>query len=64
MKRETIDAMDALMQFADAMQQGVTVLDLQEAMQLAIADGHDMLAIDLAMAQVALERCQTHQAVT
>jgi hypothetical protein len=55
MKTAAMDAMKALFQFADAMDEDVSIKDLQDVMELAISEGHDMLLIALTMAQIALK---------
>jgi len=52
-----IDAMDAVFAFSEAMTEGdLTILDLQNVIRLAVADGHEMLQIQIAMLSVALEK--------
>lgn len=57
-----IDAMEALFDFAEAMEKGVTALELAEVMKDAIAGGHSRLAIGLVMAQFALRIADPDQA--
>ena len=59
---EVIDAMQAIFDLAIAIEKDVTIGELEDVMRDAISDGHDMLAIALSMASIALNRTnpQTH----
>lgn len=55
LSRHQIDAMDAIFAFSKAMSDGnLSTLDLREVMRQAIADGHEMLAVQIIMATEAL----------
>jgi hypothetical protein len=58
MTRQTKDAMNALLSFSQAMDKGVSIADLTEAMNLAIEDGHGMFEVQISMALNALRLCQ------
>lgn len=55
-KPEAIDAMDAIFQFAKAMETGLTVNDLTVVCDLAIDEGHETIEIMLTMMTAALQR--------
>ncbi len=56
-RRPVIECMDLLFRLHDTMiDDHVTIDELSEIMRMAIASGHDSMAITLSMASIALER--------
>jgi hypothetical protein len=51
----TIRAIDAIMDFSDAMCESVSIRDLREGFLAAIESGFDMLEIQLTMATMAVQ---------
>lgn len=59
MTKHQMQAMEALFAFSAAMDEGgLSIADLEEVVRMAVAAGHELMLINLAMAKLALERAK------
>lgn len=59
MKDEAVDAVEAAFALSKAIADGeLSVLDLEAVFRMAVAEGHEHIAICLSMASIAVERAK------